>query len=116
MTPNNPANVPPLNDVRFIGWDKYQCTLRQLGKLRVLLRTEGIQPADLYGDGFTSVEDLSRWGASWGISLLESRAEARWIEHERKRIEWENEDRREQAGKKLMGMILREHMKNQSNG
>lgn len=84
---NNPTNVPPLTDARFIAWDTQRCSPNQIVMLSELLHLEGINPAELYGDGFSSIADLSRWAASWGIGLLESRQQARWVEHERQRIE-----------------------------
>lgn len=101
---NNPANVPPLMDARFTGWDTFKCSFKQTFALRELLRQEGIDPRELYGDGFSCLEDLSRWAASWGIGLLESRQQARWTEHERQRVE----QRREMELKRFIAEYYRD--------
>ena len=104
---NSPENVPPITDVRFAGWDKVQASLRQVILLRSLLASEGVNPQVLYGGGFTSLEDLSRWGASWGISYLEAAQEARWVEQERRRVEEHNAEVLEQRMKSMIADVLR---------
>lgn len=108
---NSPENVPRITDVRFAGWDKFEPTTRQLIALRGLLRSEGVDPAELYGAGFTSLEDLSRWGASWGIGFLEAAQEARWTEAERRRVEEFNAERLEQDMKSAIAQMLRGNMR-----
>lgn len=92
---NTPDNVPPVNDVRFLGWVNNRITNNQLFLLRKLLREEGVKPEDLYGNGFTSLEDLSRWAASWGISYLDASQEARFMEDYRRRLLQHDEEMRE---------------------
>ena len=113
---NNPGNVPPIMDVRFARWDQLEPSGKQLWLLNDLLKSEGVNPAELYGDGFTDVRELSRWSVSWGITFLTASREARWIEDHRKRIEQRNQELRDEAAKSLMGMILREHMREQAHG
>lgn len=105
----DPANVPALRDVRFAGWDQQQPTIRQLVQLQRLLREEGVDPAELFGDGFSSLESLSRWGASWGIGFLTAAQDARYIEGTRRYIERENERVESEWLKSAMAGILREH-------
>jgi hypothetical protein len=66
-----------------------------------------VNPQVLYGGGFTSLEDLSRWGASWGISYLEAAQEARWVEQERRRVEEHNAEVLEQRMKSMIADVLR---------
>ena len=113
---NNPANVPPITDVRFTAWDQRKPSGKQLWLLNELLLSEGVDIAQLYGDGFTYMDDLSMWAVSWGITFLTASREARWMEDNRRRIEERNQELRDEAGKKLMGMILREHMREKSRG
>lgn len=113
---NNPANVPPNTDVRFIGWDTRKPSGKQLWLLNELLLSEGVDIAELYGDGFTYMDELSRWSVSWGITFLTASREARWMEDNRRRMEERNQELRDEAGKKLMTMILREHVREQSRG
>lgn len=106
---NTPENVPPITDVRYATWDRLDPTHRQLTQLKRLLAEEGVDPAELYGGGFTSVDHLSRWGASWGIGYLVAAQEARWVNDARARIERENAEQHEQHVKWLMGRIVREY-------
>lgn len=104
---NTPANVPRITDVRFAGWDERDPSIKQLVRLRALLHEEGVDAAELYGDGFTAVDHLSRWGAHWGISYLSAAQEARYVEGTRRYVERENERVREEQVKALMGEVLR---------
>lgn len=72
----------------------------------MLLEVEGMKAADLYGDGFSSISELSKWAAHWGISLLESRGQARAIEESRREVE----DRIEQQMKAYIGAFFRSKM------
>ena len=112
----NPANVPPITDVRFAAWDQLEPSGKQLWLLNELLLSEGVDVAELYGDGFRYVTDLSRWSVSWGITFLTASREARWMEDHRRRIEQRNQELRDEAAKSLMGMILREQMREQAHG
>jgi hypothetical protein len=72
------------------------CSPAQQTYLLSLMRETGIKAGDLYGDGFTTVEALSSWAASWGIEqLLDARAAQ----------EADDEDL-----KRMMGAIMRERM------
>lgn len=104
---NNPANVPPIRDPRFANWDQLDPTSRQLFTLKRLLREEQIDPAELYGEGFTSVDHLSRWSASWGIGYLDAAQEARYVNQGRERIAREREENVEQAMKAMIAMHYR---------
>lgn len=83
----NPANVPKVRDVRWSYAPKEASTRAQQEKLRELLTWENIQPITLFGDGFTSIEDLSKWSAHWGITTLEDWELARNIEAARREVE-----------------------------
>lgn len=104
---NNPENVPPIRDARFIHWDELAATFGQLAKLEILLREEGISPAELYGDGFTELRELSRWSVSWGISYLQAAQDARYTNAARDRLEREQAELDEQRVKSMMAHILR---------
>jgi len=108
----DPVNVPRVMDVRYAGWDQLEPTVPQLVKLRTLLRQERVDPAELYGDGFSSLEDLSRWGASWGITFLEAAEQARYVEAQRQRVERENAELLEQSMKGLIAA----HFRRQAHG
>ena len=103
----NPANVPPITDVRFAAWDEMDPTARQLTHLRGLLQEERVNPGELYGDGFSSVESLSRWAVSWGIGFLTASQEARWLEAARQRVEQENHERLERMLKASIAAFYR---------
>lgn len=103
----DPVNVPRITDVRFAGWDQRKPNHAQLWKLKHLLGEEGVNPAQLYGDGFTSVDALSQWGVSWGITYLTAAQDARHIEGTRRYVESENERVRDEAFKSLMAQIVR---------
>lgn len=98
----DPVNVPKITDARFAAWDQYEPTLGQLGKLRHLLREERVDPAVLFGEGFSSLPALSRWGVSWGITYLEASREARWIEAHRLRVERDEQEQKESAMKRMI--------------
>ena len=102
-----PVNVPPITDVRFIGWDQREPSNSQAWKLRQLMREEGVNPAELYGDGFTDLESLSRWSVSWGITYLDAAQEARHIEGTRRYMEAEQARVDEEHVKYLMAQIVR---------
>ena len=104
---DNPANVPPITDVRFIGWDQREPSNAQLWTLRKLLREEGVNPAELYGDGFSQVDSLSRWGVSWGITYLEAAQDARHVEGTRRYMAAEQARVDEEHVKYLMAHIVR---------
>jgi hypothetical protein len=104
---DNPVNVPRITDVRFMGWDGREPTFSQTWKLNQLLREEGVDAAELYGDGFNDVESLSRWATSWGISYLDAAQDARHIEGTRRYMESERQRVEEQTLKANMATILR---------
>ena len=104
---NNPGNVPRITDPRFARWDELDPTWRQLHRLKTLLHQEGIDAAELYGAGFTAVDHLSRWSASWGIGYLEAAQEARYVHEGRERILREREENLEQRMKAMIAMHYR---------
>lgn len=104
---DNPANVPPIMDVRFAGWDRREPTQNQIWKLGKLLATEGVDPAELYGEGYSGLGRLSRWAMSWGITYLDAAQEARHVESTRQYIERERQRVEEETLKRNMAMILR---------
>lgn len=103
MTAANPGNVPKVTDVRWSHGPKEPSTIYQRDRLRELLEWEGIRPSEFFGDGFLTIDDLSRWSAHWGISALESAQLAREIEADRREVE----DRVEQAAKAAIADFYR---------
>ena len=93
----NPENVPRTvhyRDQSFMPLEP--CSAAQQTYLLSLMRETGVKAGDLYGDGFTTVEALSSWAASWGIEqLLDARAA---------------QEADEQDLKRMMGAIMRERM------
>ena len=83
MNALNPGNVPQTGDPRWIIASKEPCSPSQQRALLEQLRLEEIKPADLFGDGFSSISEVSRWAAHWAIDLLESRFQARAVERQR---------------------------------
>ena len=93
----NPAKVPRevlYRDQAFMPLEP--CTDSQQAYLLALLRDTGSDPAEVFGDGFESIEALSSWAASWAISELQD------LRHVH--------DAREQRVKSLMGAIMRERI------
>lgn len=99
---NNPANVPPITDMRFNQWDEIKPSIKQKIALQMLLDEEGVSPAELYGEGFTSLEALSRWATSWGITFLQAAQDARYLDMARSRMQQEEEEAREAALKSFI--------------
>ena len=89
----NPQNVPPVDDARWMYAVDRKVSLRQARELEEQLRFEGMDAAELYGEGFSSLQDLSAWAAHWGISLLHSRSHARHMEAARVAYEADKETR-----------------------
>lgn len=104
---NNPGNVPPIRDVRYVAWDESDPSIKQIVKLQALLREEGVDPAELFGEGFTSVDHLSRWSAHWGIRFLSDAQDARYLHAHRERIERESQENREAALKSMIADYFR---------
>lgn len=93
----NPANVPRevlYREQTFMPLEPI--TDSQRSYLSMLLRQASIEPGNLFGDGFESIEALSSWAASWAISELQD------LRHVH--------DAREQRVKTLMGAIMRERI------
>ena len=103
MTAANPGNVPKVTDVRWSYGPKEASTIYQRERLRELIEWEGIRPAEFVGEGFLTIDDLSKWSAHWGISTLESAQLARQIEADRREVE----ERVEQRAKAAFAEILR---------
>ena len=45
-----------------------------------LLCIEEIAPSELYGDGYESLQTLSKWSVHWGIEYLQALGTARAVE------------------------------------
>jgi len=104
---NNPEHVPKLRDPRLANWDRLDPTYRQLTELKRLLAREGVDPEELYGRGFTSVDHLSRWSVSWGIDYLRTAEEARFINQGRDRVERERQEDLELSMKSMIAAHFR---------
>jgi len=104
---NNPENVPTDDSMRFFFWSKERSTIGQRSYLKVLFRELGVTPEELYGDGFTAIEDLSKWSAHWGIEYMRAAQEAFFAHEHYKRVERQNAEDAEFAFKKLMAGIVR---------
>jgi hypothetical protein len=74
---NNPENVPAPLEARWQIATMEPCTFKQIDRLTILLEDEGIRPADLFGNGFTRISEVSKWAAHWAIDVLESRWKVR---------------------------------------
>ncbi|HEY7822412.1 MAG TPA: hypothetical protein VIG24_06250 [Acidimicrobiia bacterium] len=107
MSALNPANVPAVGEPRWIIASKEECSLSQQQRLRELLRWEGLEPGVLFGDGFSSMQELSRWAVHWAIDLLEAAMMARSVE--RQRVEYESA--KEQAMKSMIANHYRQQMR-----
>lgn len=99
----NPANVPPIKDVRWTLADRQPSSPKQQELLSILLESEGIRARDLFGGGFSTISELSKWAAHWGISFLEDAITARVYEEARMEIE----ERREQDMKRWIASYYR---------
>lgn len=98
-----PANVPLPDDVRWELARTEPASVRQIATLKDLARIEGVNLPELYGDGYSNAKELSKWSAHWGITVLESRQEARYYEEARRAVE----ERKEQALKSWIGSYYR---------
>lgn len=107
MNALNPENVPAVSDPRWIIASKESCSIRQQHKLLETLRLEGINPADLFGAGYSSISELSRWAVHWAIDLLDSRMMAREVERQRLEVE----DAKEQRMKAMIANHYRQQMR-----
>lgn len=107
MSALNPANVPEIVDAQWIIASKQPCSVKQRLNLEQMLQWEGIKPEELFGDGFSSTRELSRWAAHWAISLLEAAMMARSVERQRVEIE----ERREQSMKSMIANHYRQQMR-----
>lgn len=103
---SDPANVPEPSVLRHRYWTKEPATHAQMEWLAVLANAEGIELADLYGEGYRSMGHLSKYAAHWGIEILESRQAARAYDDARR----EHSEHMEQLGKSYIAHLLR--MKN----
>jgi hypothetical protein len=102
----NPANVPAPEARIHLMWDRQPATHPQMNWLAILASNEGVELADLYGEGYRSMGHLSKYAAHWGIEILESRQAARAYDDARR----EHEEHMEQLGKSYIAHLLR--MKN----
>lgn len=99
----NPKNVPKPDDRRWIYATQTEGSASQHRYLADLLQREGIEAADLFGDGFSTAAELSRWAVHWAIDLLESRGHVRYMEQHR--VEFE--EHREQQMKSMIADYFR---------
>jgi hypothetical protein len=86
----NPGNVPLAPQGRRIS-ATYRCTDSQRMFLDDLLCREEMLPAELYGDGFRSLGELSSWATSWGITELDRIGRARCAAEADRALEEETE-------------------------
>ncbi len=70
---SNPARTPRQVFYRDQRWMPLEpATARQVERLRMLLHWTGVKPAEWFGEGYRSVEQLSSWAASCAIADLQS--------------------------------------------
>ena len=101
MNSLNPANVPACRDAQWVYSVSRPISKAQTHTLQEWLKWEGVKASDLFGEGFSSLQDLSSWAAHWAITLLESRAGARMAEEYRRDLE----ARRDQQVKRMISDI-----------
>ena len=89
----DPGNVPLPDDVRWELARREPATHRQVETLLDLALDEGINLPELYGDGYTTPQALSKWAAHWGIDVLESRYRARAVEEAHRAVDERLEQR-----------------------
>lgn len=87
----NPANVPRTMEPYWIIGSQEPCTFRQQYALKEELGWEGVDPAEFFGDGFSSFSELSKWAAHWALEYLNSARIARGIEQQRRQAVEANE-------------------------
>mgnify|MGYP003646469924 CR=1 FL=1 len=106
----NPVNVPTENTMRFFFWSKENSTIGQRSHLKVLFGELGVTAEELYGEDFTTLDDLSKWSAHWGIQYMRAAQEA-WFAHAYyNRIEREQKENAEAEFKRVMAQIVREDL------
>jgi hypothetical protein len=103
MTPMEPGNVPEPTTVQWEIARRDKATMRQMHALQELATFEGVDLAGLYGDGYVDETQLSKWAAHWGITVLESRRDARATDEAMRAIE----ERREKHMKAWIGEFYR---------
>jgi len=104
---NNPENVPTDDSMQYFFWSKEQSTIGQRSHLKVLLSEVGVTADELYGDDFTTLDDLSKWAADWGIKFLRAAQDAWFANEHYNRVQRELEENKEQELKELMASIVR---------
>ena len=77
MSARNPANVPLATDPRWRIASLDDSSESQRLFLDDLLCREEIEPSALYGDGYESLQALSKWAVHWGIEYLQAAGMAR---------------------------------------
>lgn len=102
----NPKHVAKPDERRWIYATQTEGSKRQHDYLQELLKREGIEAADLFGEGFSSLQELSRWAVHWAIDLLESRSSARYMEQYRQELE---EDREQQMKSMIADFFRAKH-------
>lgn len=89
----DPENVPLPDDVRWELARKEPATRAQVDRLLDLAPEVGVNLEELYGDGYSTPQALSKWAAHWGIDVLESRFETRAFEEAQRAVDERLEQR-----------------------
>lgn len=105
---SDPLNVPEPTSVQWRRATREPATYTQIEWLGTLAAYEGIDLAQLYGEGYRSMGNLSKWAAHWGIEVLESRQAVRAYEKD----EAEHADYLERSTKNF---IARHYLKRNPN-
>ena len=95
MNSLNPENVPEVFDPRWMKGNQLKATAAQVRHLSSLLFVENIDAEDFFGEGFTTINELSSWSAHWAITALENMQD----ERQKQRIEQEYREREEEITK-----------------
>lgn len=103
MSAANPANVPLATDPRWRTAALDPSSESQRRYLDDLLVREDMRPAQLFGKGYKSMEELSKWAANWGIDRLQEIGNERAA---READEWAEQER-EQSIKAWIGHYYR---------
>ena len=107
MSALNPEHVPKTMQPYWIIASHEPCSSRQQHALKEELGWEGLQPAELFGEGFSSIPELSRWAAHWALELLDAARIARGIEQQRRMAVEAYEDAKQDAMKSWIGSYYR---------
>lgn len=89
----DPENVPLPDDVRWELARRDPATRAQVDRLLDLALDADVDLPELYGNGYTTPDALSKWAAHWGIDVLESRLQARAFEEAQRAVDERLEQR-----------------------